>query len=91
MPGVRIYTTRACPYCVNAKRLLGSLGAAYEEITLDHNPELWDRLSRENGGWQTVPMVFVGQEFLGGFDDIAALHRAGRLVPKLRAVEAVAS
>ena len=83
MVPVRIYTLSACPYCVNAKRLLSSLGATFEEIRLDDDPALWDRLSAENNGWQTVPMVFVDGVFIGGYDDMAALHRAGGLVPRL--------
>jgi len=83
MPRVRVYTTRVCPYCVAAKRLLSSLGARYEEIALDDKPELRAELSRANGNWHTVPMVFIGDEFIGGYDDTARLHRAGELLPKL--------
>jgi glutaredoxin 3 len=82
MPRVRIYTMAACPYCVSAKRLMSSLGAEVEEIRLDEQPDLWDRLERELD-WKSVPMVFVGDEFLGGWDDTARLHREGRLLPKL--------
>lgn len=83
MPVVRVYTTRSCPYCVAAKRLLESLGSPFEEVQLDDRPELRAELSRANGNWSTVPMVFVGDEFIGGYDDTARLHREGRLAPML--------
>lgn len=81
MADVKIYTTRICPYCTSAKNLFKALGVPFEEIGLDAQPELRARLSAENGGWRTVPMIFVGEKFLGGFDDVNALHRQGKLLP----------
>ena len=83
MSTVRIYTSGFCPFCFAAKRLLSSLGADFEEIALDERPELRQRLSEENNGFKTVPMIFVGDEFLGGFQEVLALHSRGELVPKL--------
>ena len=83
MSRARIYTSRACPFCSAAKRLLSSLGAEVEETPLDDQPELRAQLSRAHGNWSTVPMVFIGDEFVGGYDDTARLHREGRLVPML--------
>lgn len=79
MAPVTIYTTRICPYCIRVKRLFDSLGVAYEEIGLDGQYELRARLSEENGGWRTVPMVFIGDRFVGGFDDVNELRRSGEL------------
>jgi glutaredoxin 3 len=79
MPDVRIFTTRFCPYCFAAKRLLGTLGIEYAETHLDNDPELRQRLGRENGGWKTVPMVFIGDRFVGGFSELSDLHESGRL------------
>ncbi|MCA2960225.1 MAG: glutaredoxin [Silvanigrellales bacterium] len=84
MADVTIYTTRICPYCTSAKNLFKSLGVPFEEIGLDANPELRARLSSENGGWRTVPMIFAGEKFLGGFDDVNTLHRQGKLMPLVR-------
>jgi glutaredoxin 3 len=84
MVDVKIYTTRVCPYCVSAKSLFKGLGVAFEEIGLDADPGLRARLSAENGGWRSVPMIFVGGKFLGGFDDVNALHKAGKLMPMVK-------
>lgn len=81
MKQVKIYTTKICPYCEAAKRLFKSLGVAYEEISLEGRPEERTRLSAENGGWRTVPMIFVGERFIGGFDDAKKLHDRGELMP----------
>lgn len=75
MPHVTIYTTAVCPYCHAAKRLLDSEGIAFDEIRLDGKPELRQRLAREHAGWRTVPMVFIGDSFIGGFSELRDLHR----------------
>jgi len=76
---IHVYTTTYCPYCVSAKKLLESLGLTYAETNLDNDPELRARLSRENNGWRTVPMIFIGDHFVGGFTDLKSLHDAGKL------------
>jgi glutaredoxin 3 len=86
MQAIRVYTTTVCPYCVSAKRLLKELGYAFEEINLENNPDLRLRLSQENGGYRTVPMIFIGKEFIGGFTDLKALHDAGTLRDKVEKV-----
>lgn len=81
---VKIYSTSVCPYCDSAKRLLKSLGVAYEDINLEGKHEERQRLSEENGGWRTVPMIFVGSRFIGGFNDMKALHDRGELLPMIQ-------
>lgn len=83
MSKIVIYTTKVCPYCMQAKNLFRNLGASYDEIGLDDKPDLRTELSQKNGGWRTVPMIFVNDEFLGGFSDVKALHDQGKLLPKL--------
>ena len=78
---VKIYTTTVCPYCDAAKRLFRALGVPFEEISLEGRAEERTRLSKENGGWRTVPMIFVGSQFIGGFDDAKKLHDRGELLP----------
>lgn len=87
MNTVIIYTTTICPYCDAAKRLFKSLGVPYEEISLDGNHEERQRLSEANGGWRTVPMIFVGNKFLGGFTDVKALHDRGEFLPLVNGLE----
>lgn len=79
MAKVVIYTTRVCPYCVFAKKLFERLGVSFEEIGLDANPDLRAKLSDDNNGWRTVPMIFINDKFIGGFDDVNALHSQGKL------------
>ena len=77
---VRLYTRQWCGYCFAARRLFEKLKVDFEEITLDGRPDLRREISAEAGGWRTVPMIFVGDRFLGGFSEVADLHRRGELV-----------
>lgn len=79
-PDVRMYTKKWCGYCLAARWLLRRSKIDFEDISLDGDPELRRRVSRENGGWPTVPMIFVNGKFLGGFTELRHLHRNGDLV-----------
>jgi glutaredoxin 3 len=85
MATITLYTRRVCAYCDRAKALMQSLKLDFNEISLEGDFELFQKLSRENGGWRTVPMIFVGKQFIGGFDDLAALHKKGALLPMVLA------
>ena len=78
MPAIKVYTTRACPYCVLAKRLLSKRGLPYEEVdvTGDDAKRGW---LVEATGRKTVPQIFIGEKAIGGFDDLSALDASGRL------------
>jgi glutaredoxin 3 len=78
MADIQIYTTRWCGYCVRAKALLDDLGLAYEEVSLDGDPEFRQRLRRETGGW-TVPQVVIGARPIGGYAELWRLARSGEL------------
>ncbi len=80
---VTVYTKSSCPYCVRAKRLLDRKGVAYEEISVEGKDDLRAWLV-EATGQMTVPQIFVGERSLGGFSDIDALDREGKLDPILR-------
>ena len=82
-PKITIYTTHYCPYCVRAKRLLERKGIVYEEIDAEGDPALREWLV-EKSGQQTVPQIFAGDRSLGGFSDLDALDRQGKLDPILR-------
>ena len=75
---VKIYTTPYCPYCVRAKRLLERKGVAYEEIDVASDDEARIALA-ERTGLRTVPQIFIGEEHVGGSDDLHALEQQGRL------------
>lgn len=80
---VTMYTTAVCPYCLQAERLLASRGVAgITKIRVDEAPARRDEMIARTGR-RTVPQIYVGDTHVGGFDDMAALDRAGGLVPLL--------
>jgi len=78
MADVTIYTTRICGYCVAAKRLLRSRGVEYREIdvTADDEKRRW---LVETTGRKTVPQIFIGEESIGGYEELVELVRSGEL------------
>lgn len=78
MSSITVYTTNACPYCVRAKALLDARGLAYEEINLGRDPETRVELSQKTG-MMTFPQILVGEQLVGGFDELAAADKSGRL------------
>jgi glutaredoxin 3 len=75
---VSIYTTSWCPYCHRAKALLSRKNVRFEEVDVDGRPELRRWLHTESGQ-HTVPQVFINNRPVGGYTDISALDREGRL------------
>ena len=81
---VTMYSTAVCPYCQRAEMLLKSRGVAeIEKIRIDLQPEMKDAMI-ERTGRRTVPQIFIGERHVGGFDDLAALDKAGGLLPLLQ-------
>lgn len=85
MKDIRVYSTQMCPYCVMAKRLLQGKGVRFEEIRVDQDQAQREEMMRISGR-RTVPQIFVGDTHVGGFDDLSALDRAGKLDPLLQGV-----
>lgn len=83
MNRVRVYSTRSCPYCCMARRLLAGKGVSFEEIRVDDDRRLREEMTRISGR-RTVPQIFVGDTHVGGFDDLYALDSAGGLDPLLQ-------
>jgi glutaredoxin 3 len=83
MQPVTIYTTPFCGYCMAAKRLLTGKGVAFAEIDVGADPSRRAEMVQRSNGGRTVPQIFVGETHVGGFDDMNALDRAGRLDPLL--------
>lgn len=83
MKQVEIYTTPFCPYCHAAKGLLRKKGVDFTEIDVSADPRLRMAMTERAGGRRTVPQVFIGQQHVGGCDDLYALDAAGRLDPML--------
>lgn len=78
MPSVTLYTTDSCSRCVSAKMLLKRRGIPYEEINLARDPDGRAELETKTG-MVTFPQVVIGTETIGGFDQLLAADRAGRL------------
>ena len=84
MAAVTMYTTAVCPYCQMAKRLLASKGVTtIEEIRVDQDPQVREAMMARTGR-RTVPQIYIGEQHVGGFDDLSALDRAGKLDPLLK-------
>lgn len=80
---VTMYSTAVCPYCVRAEQLLRQRGVdTIDKIRIDTDPALRDEMMSRTGR-RTVPQIYIGDTHVGGFDDLAALDRAGGLVPLL--------
>lgn len=79
MAKVRMYSTAVCPYCQMAERLLRERGVAeIEKIRIDTDPAQRAEMM-EKTGRRTVPQIYIGDTHVGGYDDLAALDRAGKL------------
>lgn len=83
MAQVLMYSTAVCPYCQRAEALLKARGVtAIEKIRVDLDPARRDEMIARTGR-RTVPQIFVGATHVGGFDDLSALDREGRLTELL--------
>ena len=80
---VLMYTTAVCPYCQMAERLLRAKGVEVEKVRVDLEPQRRTEMM-EKTGRRTVPQIYVGETHVGGYDDLAALDRAGKLDPLLK-------
>jgi glutaredoxin 3 len=81
-PNITIYSTAVCPYCVAATNFLKSKGQSWMEVRIDTDPaerEKMVALTRRT----SVPQIFIGNTHVGGYDDMMALHREGKLEPLL--------
>ena len=88
---VTMYGTRGCPFCLRAERLLRSKGVSgLVKIAVDADPDERQRMIARSGR-SSVPQIFVGDTHVGGFDDLAALDRAGRLDDLLSGLRAAAA
>ena len=75
---VTIYTTNWCPYCTRAKALLNSKNVAYTEIDVEATPGARDEM-RTRSGRRSVPQIFIGDQHVGGCDDLHDAERSGNL------------
>lgn len=79
MAAVTIYTRPLCGYCAAALNLLKTKGVDFEEVARANRPEIKAEMVQRAGGRATFPQVFIDGRHIGGYDDLAALERSGRL------------
>ncbi len=84
MSKINMYVTNWCPYCTQAKRLLESIGAEWDEINIEKEGMSRQELSQLTGG-HTVPQIVIGDTPVGGYTDLWALHQSGKLAELLAA------
>ena len=83
MPKVIMYTTGSCPYCKMAENLLRSKGIQeIEKIRVDLEPDQRAKMM-EKTGRSTVPQIYIGERYVGGYDDLSQLDRKGELTALL--------
>jgi glutaredoxin 3 len=83
---ITIYTKDYCPYCTKAKNLLKQKGVSdIQEIDITRDEKLQAEMLEKSGGRRTVPQIFIHGTHVGGFDDMAALDKAGKLDGLLQA------
>lgn len=85
MADIEIYSTAMCPYCVAAKNLLQSKGLAWRELRIDVDPAARRTMLERAPGARTVPQIFINGTLVGGFDQLAAAERTGKLAELLQA------
>jgi len=83
MARVEVYTTRTCPYCVRAKRLLEERGIPFDEIDVGDDDDLRVDLIRRTGR-RTVPQIFIDGKSIGGYEELYALDSSAELTVMLK-------
>ncbi|MBT4761722.1 MAG: glutaredoxin 3 [Bdellovibrionaceae bacterium] len=78
MKPVLMYTKTVCPYCIFAKKLLKSKGVPFKEVNLSGQHKQLQELVQKTG-MRTVPQIFVGDHFVGGFDELSTSNQSGEL------------
>jgi glutaredoxin 3 len=85
MTAIMMYSTAICPFCVQAERLLRAKGVAdIAKVRVDLEPARRQEMMQKTGR-RTVPQIYIGALHIGGYDDLVALDRAGKLDPLLAA------
>lgn len=78
MAKVIVYSKEQCPYCVMAKKLLASKNVEFTEIRVDLDAQKLEEMMRLSNQ-RTVPQIFINDQSIGGYDDLAALAKSGKL------------
>ena len=76
---IEIYTKFGCPFCVRAKHLLDTKGAAYQEYDVTMGGATREEMLARAPGARTVPQIFINNVAIGGSDELRALESEGKL------------
>ena len=83
-----MYATEHCSYCMAARMLLKKKNLDYEEILISTDAGRREEMERITGR-QTVPQILIGEDAIGGFDEIYALEQNGELDRMLAQADSV--
>ncbi len=83
MSKIEVYSTAVCPYCVAAKNLLKSRGLEWTELRIDTDVAAREEMLTRSRGRRSVPQIFVNDQHVGGYDDLVAADRSGKLAELL--------
>ncbi len=76
---ILLYSSMLCPYCFKAKKLLEILNLNFEEVLIDNDSKIKNRMIELSGGRTTVPQIFFGENHIGGYDDLKKCYEEGKL------------
>jgi len=79
---IKLYTWPHCPYCKSAKKLLDDRGLEYTNIDIQNDVEMRRKLQEETNHY-TVPFIFIGDKFIGGFSELREIDFSGELKKEL--------
>jgi glutaredoxin 3 len=83
MPKIEVFSSAVCPYCVAAKNLLKAKGLEWSEVRVDTDPAQREAMLVRSGGRRSVPQIFINDQHVGGYDDLVAADRSGKLAQLL--------
>ena len=86
MSKVTLYTTPYCPFCVRAKQLLDNRKVSYDDHDVSNDPALRQKVSAQHGNFPTVPMILIGETFVGGYSELQELVQSGQFDQMLEKV-----
>lgn len=79
MSKIIIYSKNYCPYCDRAKQFVKAKNLEFIEVNITSDTKLQAECFSKSNGQKTVPQIFFGGTHIGGFDDMVALQKAGKL------------
>jgi len=81
---VKIYSTASCPRCTRSKELMKKWGVDYVEVRVDQSQKGLKEMMKRTDNARTVPQIFLGDEWLGGLDELTEAHMDDKLDPYMK-------